>query len=190
MRGSMVDIQSTTAEIRRGKKKIEDSRRNHREKYNGLAYFNSYNSSRRCKHRRPKRYPQEVVRLIAKKRTFWKKRTLRPNDLRIRWKYRECVNALRSSCRRLVRDKEESIVDANNLGTFYRYVNQQLTLRGNIEALVGSAGQLITSEGQKADMFNVYFGSVCITDNDINPRCPVSEITSVLEIVNKKSSIR
>ena len=141
----------------------------------------SYNSSRRCKYR--KRYPQEVVRLIAKKRALWKKRTLRPNDLRIRWQYRECVNALRSSCRRFDRDKEESIVDANNLGIFYRYVNQQLTHRGNIGALVDSAGELITSEGQKADMFNVYFGSVCITDNGINPRCPVSETTSVLETV-------
>ena len=63
------------------------------------------------------------------------------------------------------------------------YVNQQLTHRGNIGALVDSAGELITSEGQKADMFNVHFGSVCITDNGINPMCPVSETTSVLETV-------
>ena len=36
MCGSMVYIQSATAEIRRGKKKKD--RRNHREKYNGLPY--------------------------------------------------------------------------------------------------------------------------------------------------------
>jgi len=37
MWGSMADIQSATAEVRRGKKK-EERRRNHREKYNGLSY--------------------------------------------------------------------------------------------------------------------------------------------------------
>jgi len=39
----MVDIQSATAEIRRGKKeeerKKERKRRNHRAKYNGLPYY-------------------------------------------------------------------------------------------------------------------------------------------------------
>jgi len=45
--------------------------------------------------------------------------------------------AIFNSDRRFVRDKEESIVDANNLSTFYRYVNQQLTHRG---ASVDSAG--------------------------------------------------
>jgi len=39
MCGSMADIRSATAEIRRGKKerkKKEEEERNHREKYNGL----------------------------------------------------------------------------------------------------------------------------------------------------------
>jgi len=44
MFGSMVDIQSAAAEIRRGKKKEEEEderkkERNHRAKYNGLPYY-------------------------------------------------------------------------------------------------------------------------------------------------------
>jgi len=35
----MVNIQSTAAEIRRGKKEEEEERRNHRAKYNGLPYY-------------------------------------------------------------------------------------------------------------------------------------------------------
>jgi len=35
----MVDIESVAAEIRRGKKKIEEEERNHRAKYNGLPYY-------------------------------------------------------------------------------------------------------------------------------------------------------
>ena len=30
---------------------------------------------------------------------------------------RECVNAFRAGCRKIAKQKEESIVDANNLGT-------------------------------------------------------------------------
>jgi len=43
MCGSMADIQSATAKIRRGKKERkkeeEDRKRNHRAKYNGLPYY-------------------------------------------------------------------------------------------------------------------------------------------------------
>jgi len=35
----MADIQSTAAEIRRGKKKKKKERRNHGKKCNGLAYY-------------------------------------------------------------------------------------------------------------------------------------------------------
>jgi len=98
-----------------------------------------------------------------------KKCTLRPDDLRIRWQYRDCVNALRSSCRRFVRVREESIIDANNLGTFYRHVNQQLTHRDNIGALVDSTEELITYNCQKANLLNTYFGSVCTADNGTYP---------------------
>jgi len=39
MCGNMADIQSPTAEIRRGKKRRrKKEKRNHREKYNGLPY--------------------------------------------------------------------------------------------------------------------------------------------------------
>jgi len=39
MCGSMVDIQSLTAEIRRGKKKEERYKETTGQKYNGLPYF-------------------------------------------------------------------------------------------------------------------------------------------------------
>jgi len=82
----------------------------------------SCNSSRRPSYR--KRYPRHVAKLVAKKRFLWKKCMIWPNDLHVRWQYRECVNAYRAGCRKIAKQKEESIVDANNLGTFYRHVNQ------------------------------------------------------------------
>ena len=96
---------------------------------------------------------------------------IRPNDLHVRWQYRECINAFRAGCRKIAKQKEESIVDANNLGTFYRHVNQQIKHRGSIGALINSTGEPVTSDCQKADMFNKYFGSVGVIDNGVYAEC-------------------
>ena len=58
-------------------------------------------------------------------------------------------------------------MDANNLGAFYRHVNQQIKHRNIIGALINSTGEPVTSDCQKADMFNKYFGSVGIIDNGV-----------------------
>ena len=88
----------------------------------------------------------------------------------MRWQYRECVNAFRAGCKKIAKKKEESIVDANNFGIFYRHVSQQIKHPDSIGALIGvlnSTGEPVTSVCQKADMFNKYFGSVGIIDNGV-----------------------
>ena len=62
-------------------------------------------------------------------------------------------------------------MDANNLGTFYRHVNQQIKHRDSIGALINSTSEPLTSDCQKADMFNKYFGSVGVIDNGVYIRC-------------------
>jgi len=56
-----------------------------------VMFVPSCNSSRRPSCR--KRYPRHVAKLVAKKQFLWKKCMIRPNDLHVRWQYRECVNA-------------------------------------------------------------------------------------------------
>ena len=53
----------------------------------------------------------------------------------------------------------------------------------SIGALINSTGEPVTSDCQKADMFNKYFGSVGIIDNGVYTKCSNTEPTSVLETV-------
>jgi len=54
---------------------------------------------------------------------------------------------------------EQHIVDANNLGAFYRFVNTRISNRSNVGAIVDQ-GIILTDNQDKANAFNKYFCSV------------------------------
>ena len=76
-------------------------------------------------------------------------------------------------CRRLLRDyeikKEQKIIECNNAGSFYRFVNKKLSCRRGLGALHNNMGDVIVSDAERADLLNSYFSSVCTTDNGIMP---------------------
>ena len=62
---------------------------------------------------------------------------------------------------------EKRIIEANNLGVFYRYVNKRITSR----TYVGVTDHLV-----KTNIFNRYFASVGIPDNDVIPQLSLIHI--------------
>ena len=66
---------------------------------------------------------------------------------------------------------EKDIIDSNSLGTFYKFVNKRLSYRNVIGTLVDDDGNFITSDDEKANLFNNYFGSVGVVDNNASPVC-------------------
>ena len=76
-------------------------------------------------------------------------------------------------CRRLVREyiftKEKEVIDADNLGKFYRFVNNKMTCKSGVGALRDNDRNLVIDNKQKADLLNNYFASVGSYDdgNDI-----------------------
>ena len=60
---------------------------------------------------------------------------------------------------------EESVIQADNLGAFYKHVNQRVRHRDAIATLTDDDGLVVTSDVKKADMFNEYFASVGVADN-------------------------
>ena len=81
-------------------------------------------------------------------------------------RYRDCARLYRVTCHDAIKLTEERIIQANNLGAFYKHVNQQrLRHRDSIAALVDDSGFVVTAIDKKADMFNKYFASVGTLDN-------------------------
>ena len=55
---------------------------------------------------------------------------------------------------------------------FYKYVNNRISYRSTIDALNGENNTIVTSDSDKANMFNVYYASVGAVDDGIVPPCP------------------
>jgi len=73
--------------------------------------------------------------------------------------YRESVHLWRELLRANETMHEQHIVDANNLGAFYWFVNTRISNGSTVGAIVDQ-GIILTDNQDKANAFNKYFGSV------------------------------
>ena len=131
-----------------------------------------------------KSYPKSIRHLMAKKHRLWKRCRHHPDDLHTRQLYRECSKMCSSSVRNFDDVTESSIVESNNLGTFYKYINKRMNHRSSIAPLTDKAGCLIVSDSNKANLFNQHFSSVGVVDNGVVPtRVNAFNACSVLDCV-------
>ena len=111
---------------------------------------------------------------------------INPSDPKGRSEYRQCVHIWRQILHKHQIVREQSIVEADNLGAFYQYVNQRISNRTSINAVVEN-GLILTHSTEKTNAFNRYFSSIGVCDNGLVPRCCMSaELNKTLEFVNIK----
>jgi len=119
-----------------------------------------------------KSYPQHLRKLRANKLKLWKQLKSNPHDFSLELRYKNCVRDWKQQAHECEKQTELRVIDANNLGTFYKYVNKRISYRSGIGALTDSAGNTIVDDSGKANPFNEYFASVGTIDNDVLPPCP------------------
>jgi len=66
---------------------------------------------------------------------------------------------------------EQRLVSSCDLGAFYRHVNRNIANRSSIGTITADNGQLLVDDDSKANTFNNYFTSVCVTDDGSVPSC-------------------
>ena len=76
------------------------------------------------------------VNAKGKKRLLWNKVKLFPCNTEYRSKYRHHVFEWRKLVRQRDKDVEERIVESNNLGAFYRYINKRIGNRSDNGAMI------------------------------------------------------
>jgi len=127
--------------------------------------------------------PLKLRKCMADKRRIWRQLKLRPKDLQLRGRYRELV----CSWRKLVRDRdiyeEERIIEADNLGEFYRFVNKRISNKSSIGAIVEDCGDVLTENIDKANAFNKYFASVGVVDDGVTPCVDNVPLGSILDSI-------
>lgn len=130
-------------------------------------------------------YPAALRRAITRKKCLWRKHRESPDDETALSNYRKAEQ----KCRQLLRDyeikREEKVIDSNNAGGFFRFVNGKLSCRRGLGALCSDKGDVITGDVERANLLNQYFASVCTSDDGITPPFPRAVPSDVqLETVN------
>jgi len=129
-------------------------------------------------------HPRVLWKLTCKKRRRWKKCKNSPHDPAIRGRYRDCAKQWQQEIRTFEMTKENDVIQSDNLGTFYKFVNKRLKYRSTIGALVDNSGNTIANDTEKANLLNEYFGSVGVVDNNVIPICnPALGNDSVLDTI-------
>jgi len=111
-----------------------------------------------------KHYPNSIKIALTRKKCLWRKLHNNPESSTAQANYKLAA----SKCKMLIRNyeiKERKVIEANNTGEFYKFVNRRLSCKSGVGALHDNAGRLITDDKRRADMLNTFFGSVGSQDD-------------------------
>ena len=120
---------------------------------------------------RPRQYPKKIRQLLIRKAAIWRQ-LKKSNTPALLNKYRTLSNLCKLEIINFDTAREEKILSANNLGAFYKFINNKTNNHSGIAPLKTADGTLLTSDLDRANLLNDYFKSVFTKENDITPKFP------------------
>jgi len=57
--------------------------------------------------------------------------------------------------------REQKVLECNNAGTFFNFIHIELSCKRGLGALNNDNGDLITDDGDRANLLNDHFASMC-----------------------------
>jgi hypothetical protein len=119
--------------------------------------------------RNRKSYPRPLQRMLNRKAKMWKRWSLSKLPAHKR-AYKEFTIKCKEAIDSLHREKELQLINDNNVGMFYKYVNKKLgRSKSNHPVTDPVTNVLITDDTKIANLFNNYFGSVFTEDDGLLP---------------------
>ena len=116
-------------------------------------------------------YPKVIRKLIIKKRAIWHQLKIK-NNLELKMKYRTVTNNCNLEILKFDIGRERKILDSNNIGTFYKFINNKLSSKSGIAPLKSRNGKILCTDDEKANLLNEYFESVFKIDSRSLPSFP------------------
>ena len=118
-----------------------------------------------------KHYPKHIGRLQTRKLMLWRRRRS-TKDEQVKAKYIQLSKQCREAIYKFVLEKELSLIDSNNTGKFYKYVNKKIAAKTGIGILKSKTGEDICNPKSQAELLNEYFASTFVDDNGVLPCFP------------------
>ena len=134
--------------------------------------------------RRRMNYPVGIRRMMARKRCLWRKYRENPVDAVAKDRYYRCEAMCREKVRNYEIARESKIIQSNNTGCFYKYVNSKLSNKSGVGALKKENGGMATDDAERANLLNKFFGSTNSIDNNVMPDMCRPAVTSKLDTVD------
>jgi hypothetical protein len=120
---------------------------------------------------RPRYYPKEIRKLLSKKAALW--RIMKTNNNpSLKLKYCQITHECKTLILEFDKKRETKLLESNNLGAFYKFINNKLSNKSGVASLKSRDGILLNSDLDKANLLNSYFESVFTTDNGHLPPFP------------------
>ena len=83
--------------------------------------------------------------------------------------YRKAERVYRQEIHKFEIKREQRVIERDNAGSFFRFVNSKLTCKRGLGALKSDCGDVITGDQERANLLNTYFTSMCTDDNGTIP---------------------
>ena len=129
---------------------------------------------------RPRQYPKHIRSLLTRKAAIWRKfKHVYSHDLFV--KYRDMAQACKTAILEFDIERERTILDANNLGAFYKFINNKVGGNHGVGPLSYN-NQIFTDDYGKATILNQYFEYVFVSDNGLLPDFPMRTCESISDI--------
>ena len=128
---------------------------------------------RECKNNRwLRKYPAKIRTLFTRKRCLWKQLKRYHNDEKLAIRYKQLVSECRMAVRQYECRLETRLIESQNVGSFYKYVNSKLHNSSSCPLLNDANGSFVCNDQRKAEIFNCYFSSVNVEDDGKLPNFP------------------
>jgi len=85
------------------------------------------------------------------------------------------------------------LIECNNIGSFYKFVNRRISKRNDIGIITGDGGKVVTDDYEKACTFNTYFANVSaawLAINDNNNILPSIIDTSCYSVYFRERDVQ
>jgi hypothetical protein len=128
-------------------------------------------------------YPHKVRKLLSKKVRLWRiyKRLRTKESLH---KYKLIASECRSAIYNVHVERENRIIESENVGKFFSYANRKFTCKSTIGPLRTPDGSLTTDPVRKAELLKTVFSTAFTKDNGLLPPGSLNSINQ-----NKLSTI-